>query len=144
MDQLMNVSDWYLSQGVASVIAFQRVVGPRLMGLTPEEAAIAAALPKTRTAFDELTRHLGTQPYFAGDALSLADLLIAPQLDFMRETPEWTLLTASSPVLPRWLERMTARPSMAATTWDRVAAMATSGAAAGAPHPDADVPRAIR
>ena len=30
MDQLMNICDWYLFQGVANVIGFQRVVKPRL------------------------------------------------------------------------------------------------------------------
>jgi glutathione S-transferase len=129
MDQLMNVNDWYVFQGVANVIAFQRVVGPRLLGLTADEAAVAAAMPRARTVFAELERLLGAQPYFAGDALSLADLLLAPQLDFMRETPEWPQLTAPTPALSRWLARMVARPSMAATTWERVAAMAAAGAA---------------
>jgi glutathione S-transferase len=36
MDQLMGVNDWYLFQGAGSVIGFQRVVGPKLMGLTPD------------------------------------------------------------------------------------------------------------
>ena len=40
MDQAMNVNDWYLFQGVANVIGFQRVVKPRLMGLAPDETAI--------------------------------------------------------------------------------------------------------
>jgi hypothetical protein len=43
MDLVMNVCDWYLFHDVANGIAFQRVVGPKLMGLTPDEAAIAAA-----------------------------------------------------------------------------------------------------
>jgi Glutathione S-transferase, N-terminal domain len=30
MDQLMNINDWYLFNGVVNVIGFQRVVGPRL------------------------------------------------------------------------------------------------------------------
>src|SRR5215831_13866971 len=34
MDQLMNVNDWYLFQGAGAVIGFQRVVGPRLLGLS--------------------------------------------------------------------------------------------------------------
>src|SRR5450756_11634 len=46
MDQAMNVNDWYLFQGVANVIAFHRVVRPRLMGLAPDEAAIEAAMPQ--------------------------------------------------------------------------------------------------
>jgi glutathione S-transferase len=124
MDQLMNINDWYLFQGVVNVIAFQRIVGPRLMGLTPDEAAIAAAMPKARSVFEELSRHLGDRAFFTGESLSLADLLIAPQLDFLRETPEWAPLTIGSATLSRWLDRMNARPSMAATTWERVAAMA--------------------
>jgi glutathione S-transferase len=132
MDQLMNINDWYLFQGVANVIAFQRVVGPRLFGLTPDEAAIAAAVPKGRMVFGELARHLGDRPYFAGDAVSLADLLIAPQLDFLRDTPEWPALVAGDGALPRWLERMRARPSLVATTWERVAALAGAGEASAA------------
>src|SRR5258706_8090173 len=83
MDLLMNVNDWYLFQGVVNVIAFQRIVGPRLMGLTPDEAAIEAAMPHAHVVFKELARLLGEQPYFVGDAVSLADFLIAPQLRFV-------------------------------------------------------------
>src|SRR6266567_4408175 len=77
MDQVMNVNDWYLFQGVGNVIIFHRVVGPRVMGLTPDEAAIEAAMPKARAVFEELARLLGGQPYFTGEAISLADLLVA-------------------------------------------------------------------
>ena len=130
MDQLMNVNDWYLFHGCANVIGFQRIVGPRLMGLTPDEAAIAAALPRARTVIDELARQLAGQPYFTGDTLTLADLLLAPQLDFLQQTPEWELLTASHPNLGQWLARMNARPSFAATTWTKVAAQAQAATAA--------------
>ena len=124
MDQAMNVNDWYLFQGVNSVIAFQRVVGPRLMGLTPDEAAIAAAMPKAHVVVNELAQLLGEQPYFAGGAVSLADMLIAPQLDFLAATPEWSSVTANAPNLPAWLNRMNARPSLKATTWEQVSEMA--------------------
>src|SRR5215472_6276573 len=33
MDQVMNICDWYLFQGVSNVIGFQRIVVPRLRGL---------------------------------------------------------------------------------------------------------------
>jgi glutathione S-transferase len=124
MDQLMNVNDWYLFQGVANIIGFQRVVRPRLMGLPPDDAAIAGAMPKAHIVFGELSRLLGDRPFFVGDSISLADLLLAPQLDFFGETPEWEPLTAKALNLRRWLERMKMRPSMAATTWERAAAMA--------------------
>jgi glutathione S-transferase len=124
MDQAMNVNDWYLFQGVGDVIGFHRVVRPRLLGLAPDESVIAAAMPRARVVFRELARLLGSQPYFAGAALSLADLLIAPQLDLFAITPEWAPLTAEARNLVDWLERMNDRPSMRATTWARVGAMA--------------------
>ena len=124
MDQLMNINDWYLFQGVCNVIGFQRVVGPRVLGLTPDEAVIAAAMPRALQVFDELARHLGDQAFFTGDSLTLADILLAPQLDFFRGTPEWEPLAGPRPELIAWLDRMDARPSFRATTWERVAAMA--------------------
>jgi len=124
MDQLMNVNDWYLFQGAANVIGFQRVVGPRLMGLTADEAAISAAMPRAHAVFAELARLLGGDAFFVGDSISLADLILVPQLDFMSQTPEWSPLTANAQNLRSWLDRMNARPSMHATTWERVAALA--------------------
>jgi glutathione S-transferase len=124
MDQAMNVNDWYLFQGVANVIIFHRVIGPRVLGLTPDEAAIAAAMPKAITVFKELARLLGEKPYFAGDALSLADLMLAPQLEFFALIPEWSALGQPHANLVAWLARMQARPSMQATTWERVSALA--------------------
>jgi glutathione S-transferase len=124
MDQVMNINDWYLFHGVGNVIVFHRVVGPRVMGLKPDEAAIEAAMPKARTVFGELARLLGQQSYFAGEAVSLADLLVAPAIDFFTQTPEWTVLGASHANLVAWLARMQARPSLKATTWERVSEMA--------------------
>ncbi len=122
MDQVMNICDWYLFQGVNNVIGFQRLVKPRLLGEPADEAAIAQAMPKARTVLGELSRLLGGQPYFAGDALSLADLMIAPQLDFLSQTPEWAALVL--PNVASWLDRLLARPSFKATTWERIAALA--------------------
>jgi glutathione S-transferase len=123
MDQVMNVNDWYLFQGAGNVIVFHRVIGP-LMGLAPDEAAIEAAMPRARAVFQELARLLDAQPYFAGDAVSLADLLVAPQISFFTQTPEWPVLGAPHKNLVAWLARMEARPSLKATTWERVSEMA--------------------
>ena len=124
MDQIMNVSDWYLFQGVANVIAFQRVIGPKVLGLPTDEAAIAAAMPKAHVVFAELGRLLGEQNYLAGDSASLADFLVAPQIDFFVETPEWEPLMGPHANLQNWHARMIARPSLRATTWEAVAKMA--------------------
>ncbi|HLZ05635.1 MAG TPA: glutathione S-transferase family protein [Bradyrhizobium sp.] len=124
MDQVMNVNDWYLFQGVGSVIIFHRVVAPRLMGQAPDEEAIKAAMPKAHTVFNELARLLGEQPYFTGDTLSLADLIVAPHVEYFTITPEWNVLGAQHANLGAWVKRMQERPSMKATTWERVAELA--------------------
>ncbi len=124
MDQLMNICDWYLFQGVNSVIGFQRVVGPRLMGLTPNEAVIAEAMPKAQVVFKELSRLLGAKAYLAAEHVTLADMQILPHLDFLSQTPEWGPLTSAAPNLVSWLARMNERASVRATTWERVAALA--------------------
>jgi hypothetical protein len=70
------------------------------MGLTPDEAA----MPKARSVFPELARLLGEQPFFAGEAISLADLFVRPQL--LHQTPEWLALVAPRQDLVAWLARM--------------------------------------
>ena len=124
MDQVMNVNDWYLFHDVGNVIVFQRVIGPRVMGRAPDEAAIAAAMPKALTVFNELAHLLGDMPFFAGDAVSLADLMVAPAVEFFALTPEWSDLGAPHANLVAWLERMQERPSMKLTTWERVSELA--------------------
>ncbi len=124
MDQVMSINDWYLFPGLANVIVWQRIVGPRLMGLIPDESAIAAVVPKGLVVFGELSRLLGDRPYFAGEAVSLADLLLASQIDFFAQTPEWAPLTDANSNVADWHVRMQSRSSMKATTWDKVAEMA--------------------
>jgi glutathione S-transferase len=124
MDQVMNVSDWYLFQGVGNVILFQRIIGPRLLGLPTDLEAINSVMPKAHTVFDELARLLAGQDYLAGNCLTLADLQVAPLMDMFRITPEWAPLTARHANLVQWLARIMSRASMQATTWERVAAMA--------------------
>jgi glutathione S-transferase len=124
MDQVMNINDWYLFQGAGMVIGFQRVVGPRLLGLAADEAAIEAVLPKAHAVFEELSVLLGSQRYLAGEHFSLADVMVAPQMDFLAQTPEWEALTVRRSNLREWLARVSARPSLQATTWERVAELA--------------------
>jgi glutathione S-transferase len=120
MDQVMNINDWYLFQGVGNVIGFHRIIRPRFMGLPADEAAIEAAMPRAQTVFAELARILGEQPFIAGEALSLADLQVAPHVSFLSLTPEWEALTAPHSNLLAWIARLEARPSFKATTMERL------------------------
>jgi glutathione S-transferase len=114
MNQLIGINDWYLFPQVARIIVFQRIVGPALMGVTPDETAIAAAVPAAELCLGELDRLVGDQAFMAGDRLSIADLMLAPQLYYLAATPEGSRILKGTALLA-WLERMNARPSMWAT-----------------------------
>jgi len=124
MDQVMNINDWYLFHGVGNVIIFHRVIGPRIMGKAPDEAAIEAAMPKAKVVFNELARLLGENAYFSGDTISLADLMLAPAVEYFTLVPEWSVLGAPHANLVKWIARMQTRPSLQATTWERVTELA--------------------
>jgi len=119
MDQIMGINDWYLFAHASAPIGFPRVVAPRI-GFPADGSKVADALPRAMVCFSELARLLGDQPFLAGAALSLADLMVAPQLSLLMECEEGQALMAPLPGLKAWLARMEERPSMIATTWERL------------------------
>ncbi len=125
MNQLAGIADWYFLPQVSSAVAFQRVVAPRF-GLPVDEGKIAAALPGAAVCVNEVARLLGEQSYMAGDKVSIADLILAPQVAFLAEFTEGEALLAPNANLAAWLTRMESRPSMRATTWDRMTARAAA------------------
>jgi glutathione S-transferase len=114
MNQVIGIIEWYLFPKAAAPIAFNRIIGPKLLGLPTDEKAIAEAMPMARICFAELNRLLDDQAYLTGSSISLADIMLAAQLDLLCETPEGKELISGTLLKP-WLERMVARPSFAAT-----------------------------
>jgi glutathione S-transferase len=114
MNQVIGVVEWYFFPKAAAPIAFNRIIGPRLLGLAPDEGVIAEAMPMARTCFAELDRLLGGKPCFSGESISLADIMLGAQLDLFSECAEGRELISGSRLEP-WLERMRARPSFMAT-----------------------------
>ena len=119
MDQVMNITDWYVMQQISRTITFGRVVAPRF-GMPVDEQKIAQAIPDARHCIGELARLLDGHDWMAGAALSLADLQLAPHLSMFALAPEGVEILAAHPNLKGWLARMEVRGSMQATTWDRL------------------------
>jgi len=120
MDQVLNICDWYLMQGVNNVIGFHRIVAPRFLGRAPDEAAIAEAMPRARLVLGELERFLGEEACLADSRFSLADIVCGAHIDFLARTPEWETLARQFQKLAAWLERSRARDSFKATTDERL------------------------
>jgi len=119
MDQLMNITDWYLMPQVSATITFNRVVAPRFNRPVNEDAVVKA-IPNAQICIAEIARLLDGYPWMAGEAISLADLLLAPHLSMFAQAPEGAAILREHENLSGWLVRIEARPSMRATTWDRL------------------------
>src|SRR5438874_1908195 len=65
---------------IAGTILFNRLLVPRFLGGAPDEAAIAAALPRARLCLAEIDRLMEGYRFLAGDHVSLADLMVIPLL----------------------------------------------------------------
>jgi glutathione S-transferase len=114
MNQAIGILDSYAYRTLVWDIFVERVraaAGER----APDEARIAAALPKAETCLRALGDVMGAAPWLAGSALSLADLHAAPMLVYFRMAPEGAAMLDRHLGLRRWWEAMAARPSLAAT-----------------------------
>jgi glutathione S-transferase len=129
MDQLIGITDSYLASRLSGPLTFPRMVAPGF-GIPVDEEAVAAAIGPATEVVDEVARLLGDQPFLAGDALSLADLMLAPHLVFLPHFTEGQAILSRHDNLAVWIDRMEARPSMAATTWERLNALTTPETAA--------------
>jgi glutathione S-transferase len=117
MNQVIGITDWYVMPQVSVPITANRVVKPRF-NRPVDEDAVVNAIPNARICIAEIARLLDGHPWMAGEALSLADLLLAPHLSMLALAPEGAQILQDHENLRGWLARMEARPSMQATTWD--------------------------
>jgi glutathione S-transferase len=122
MSQVLNIFDWYVMPSLTAGIGFNRIVAP-IFGVPVNEEAVAAAIPMARTCITALGDLLGTNRYFAGDSVSLADLAAVSHLDIVPASPEGAELIAGSPLLA-WLDRMAERPSVQKTTMQKMMGLA--------------------
>jgi glutathione S-transferase len=123
MNQVIGIVDCYVMHDISSPIVFQRLIAPQF-GMPVDEDRFAAALPRACVCIDETARLLGDQPYMTGEAISIADLLLAAHLDFVPGVDEGRQMLGRHPNLLAWLERMNARPSMMNTTFETLMAAA--------------------
>lgn len=114
MDQWVSAACDYCYQAMIREIVIQRVLVP-MRGGKPDEAMIKAAWPKVEYQLGVLDAAVKEKPFFAGDAVSLADLFLMPMLFYVKLQPEGGPLLARNKALAGWFERMAARPSFGAT-----------------------------
>ncbi len=119
MDQIVGIVDWYVFPMISVGITAERLMSQMFWNRPPDETNIARALPNARICINELARLKGNAPFMTGDSVSIADLMLAPHLEFLRATPEGVELLSGT-TMEGWLTRMSMRASMQATQAERL------------------------
>ena len=115
MNQIIGIVDAYAWPSIAGAILFNRVLVPRLLSGTPDEAAIAAALPRARLCLAEIDRLMEDNRFLVADFISLADLMVLPLLYHFSNVPDGRAPMAEHPKLQNWLRHMETRQSFRVT-----------------------------
>lgn len=110
-NQLISIVDGYAYPQLVWGIYVERVSKPA-RGAVPDEARIAAAVPKAATCLQAMSDLMADNPWLAGRALSLADLYAAPIFDYFLMTPEGRDMIPRFGNLEAWWSRMAAKPSV--------------------------------
>ncbi|MBS7543722.1 glutathione S-transferase family protein [Ancylobacter oerskovii] len=111
MNQLIGIADAYAYPALVWGVYVERVEKPARGGIA-DEAAVDAALATARLCIGALAEVMGDGPWLAGAALSLADLHVAPMIDYFVKAPEGAALLGDVPALADWWSRLAGRPSM--------------------------------
>ena len=114
MDQWMSAIMDYVYETMIRNLVWEHIVVP-MGGGQPDEAKIAAAVPKMTHQLSVMDATLKATPFLAGAEVSVADLMLFPVLVYVKATPEGKAALLNSPAVKAWFERMAARPSVAAT-----------------------------
>ncbi len=112
MMQWISVVNDYVYDQIVGCCVSERFVKP-MRGLEPDEAKIAAAVPKIEEALDVVAAEVAGQDYLVGDTVTLADLFLAPVMHYLAATPEGEQLLPSRSAIGDWMERMGETPGFA-------------------------------
>jgi len=114
MEQWISATMDYIYEVMIRQIVWERLVMP-MGGGEPDEAKVAAAVPQVAHQLSVIEAALRASQNLAGAAFSLADIMLYPILDYLKVTPEGKAALAKAPAVAAWIDRVAARPSVAAT-----------------------------
>lgn len=86
-----------------------------LSGDPVDKDLVEASLPALQQQVALLEKRLSGHEYLAGEALSLGDLFVLPNLAYVNFTEEGQAALESAPGTRDWLARLTSRPGFAAS-----------------------------
>ncbi len=112
--QVCSVLDHYGWSPMVITVFVQRVVVP-MRGGAPDQGAIDEAMPRCERVLAAVEGLMDADEFLIGGALSLADLHLAPILDYFARTEDGRAALGRHPRLSAWWERIERRPSVTST-----------------------------
>ena len=116
VDQMMSVCDSYIYQPLVWDVYVERIEKSG-RGEKSDENRIADGIDRARISLDALTRLVIGDSWLAGDRITLADIHLAPMMDFFLMTAEGRRTLTDFPRIGAWWKKMKDRPSMRATPY---------------------------
>lgn len=116
VEQIISVCDSYVYLPLVWDVYVERLEKAG-RGEKSDEDRIADGLDKARISLAAITRLMSGETWLTGDDITLADLHLAPMMDFFLMTQEGRRMITGFPALGAWWERMRRRPSMLATPY---------------------------
>ncbi|UJW76543.1 glutathione S-transferase family protein [Rhizobium sp. SL42] len=114
MNQLISIADAYIYRHLVWGLYVELVSKPA-DGEMPDPRRVGEARAKMPVCLGVLSDFLADGPWLCGDRLTLADLYLAPMLDYFLMVPEARQAVGKIINLQRWHERIGSRASFVAT-----------------------------
>ncbi|MEQ9643093.1 MAG: glutathione S-transferase family protein [Alphaproteobacteria bacterium] len=114
MEQWVSTINAYLYPTLIRGIVFERIVAP-MMGGQANEDTIKAALPEAERQLKLIDAHMAEHKWLAGDDCTIADLMLAPVMFYVSNTPEGKAILGGCANIQRAGGEMFARKSFAET-----------------------------
>jgi glutathione S-transferase len=114
MNQIISIADGYVYPQIVWGLYVECIEKPK-RGEVPDQARVEKARGVALISLDVLAGLLSDERWMCGDRLTLADLHLAPMLDYALQVPELRQMFAEHHTLGGWWQRVTALESFRET-----------------------------
>ncbi len=114
VNQIISITDGYVYPVLVWGVYVEQVSKPA-RGEPSDETRLAASLSRAPVILKALADLTGDGPWLGGTALTLADLHVAPMIDYFAKAPEGLPILGVYTNLMSWWSRMQERASMRQT-----------------------------
>ncbi|MEL6940728.1 MAG: glutathione binding-like protein, partial [Cyanobacteria bacterium J06598_1] len=102
---VMAIVNSYLYAPAIGALTMENVVKPG-QGKETDQKAVEAAIAPAQTALSAIEELFTGTPYLLGSDLTLADFYLIPIFVYISKTPQFDTITASTPKLKVWWNKV--------------------------------------